>query len=160
MLMLFGFRSIRISLPLPTVCEEREFTFLTVRLMLLLRLRCVVEILMFIVHWYVTSKALVMITSGIPCSDHRVESEFCSGIASIFARRPSSGAVCPYRAMMMIHNPLPHQQRSSVDAGVSHRSRERASTPCTHTPQSPWESSPPDPGEEAWVLARKLCPDR
>ena len=83
MLMLFGFRSIRISLPLPTVCEEREFTFLTVRLMLLLRLRCVVEILMFIVHWYVTNKALVMITSGIPCSDHRVESEFCSGIASL-----------------------------------------------------------------------------
>ena len=45
--------------------------------------RCVVEILMFIVHWYVTSKALVMIASGIPCSDHRVESEFCSGIASL-----------------------------------------------------------------------------
>ena len=62
MLILFGFRSIFISLPLPTVCEEREFTFLTVRLMLLLRLRCVVEILMFIVHWYDTSKALV---SGI-----------------------------------------------------------------------------------------------
>ena len=78
MLILFGFnRSIRISLPLPTVCEEREFTFLTVRL------RCVVEILMFIVHWYVTSKALVMIASGIPCSDHGVESEFCSGIASL-----------------------------------------------------------------------------
>ena len=51
--------------------------------MLLLRLRCVVEILMFIVHWYVTSKALVMIASGIPCPDHRVESEFCSGIASL-----------------------------------------------------------------------------
>ena len=34
MLILFGFRSIFISLPLPTVCEEREFTFLTVRLML------------------------------------------------------------------------------------------------------------------------------
>ena len=51
--------------------------------MLLLRLRCVVEILMLIVHWYVTSKALVMIASGIPCSDHRVESEFCSGIASL-----------------------------------------------------------------------------
>ena len=51
--------------------------------MLLLGLRCVVEILMFIVHWYVTSKALVMIASGIPCSDHRVESEFCSGIASL-----------------------------------------------------------------------------
>ena len=45
--------------------------------------RCVVEILMFIGHWYVTSKALVMIASGIPCSDHRVESEFCSGIASL-----------------------------------------------------------------------------
>ena len=51
--------------------------------MLLLRLRCVVEILMFIVHWYVTSKALIMIASGIPCSDHSVESEFCSGIASL-----------------------------------------------------------------------------
>ena len=38
---------------------------------------------MFIVHWYVTNKALVMIASGIPCSDHRVESEFCSGIASL-----------------------------------------------------------------------------
>ena len=36
---------------------------------------------MFIVHWYVTSKALVMIASGIPC--YRVESEFCSGIASL-----------------------------------------------------------------------------
>ena len=83
MLIFFGFRSTRISLPLPTVCEEREFSFLTVRLMLLLRLRCVVEILMFIVHLYVTSKALVMIASGIPCSDHRVESEFCSGIASL-----------------------------------------------------------------------------
>ena len=33
-LILFGFRSIFISLPLSTVCEEREFTFLTVRLML------------------------------------------------------------------------------------------------------------------------------
>ena len=87
MLILFGIRSIRIALTLPTVCEEREFTFLTVRLMLLLRLGSVVEILMFIVHWYVrkvvTSKALVMIASGIPCSDHRVESEFCSGIASL-----------------------------------------------------------------------------
>ena len=83
MLTLFGFRSIRISLPLPTVCEEREFTFFTVRLMLLLRLRCVVEIVMLIVHWYVTSKALVMIASGIPCSDHMVESEFWSGIASL-----------------------------------------------------------------------------
>ena len=51
--------------------------------MLLLRLRCVVEILMFIVHWYVTSKALVTTASGIPCSDHRQESEFCSGIASL-----------------------------------------------------------------------------
>ena len=34
MLILFGFRSIFISLPLSTVCEEREFNFLTVRLML------------------------------------------------------------------------------------------------------------------------------
>ena len=33
-LILVGFRSIFISLPLSTVCEEREFTFLTVRLML------------------------------------------------------------------------------------------------------------------------------
>ena len=33
-LILFGFRSILISLPLSTVCEEREFTFWTVRLML------------------------------------------------------------------------------------------------------------------------------
>ena len=41
------------------------------------------EILMFIVHWFVTSKALVMIASGIPCCDQSVESEFCSGIASL-----------------------------------------------------------------------------
>ena len=33
-LILFGFRSIFISLPLSTVCEEREFNVLTVRLML------------------------------------------------------------------------------------------------------------------------------
>ena len=33
-LILFGFRSIRISLPLQTVCEKHEFTFLTVRLTL------------------------------------------------------------------------------------------------------------------------------
>ena len=33
-LILFGFRSIFIFLPLSTVCEEREFNFLAVRLML------------------------------------------------------------------------------------------------------------------------------
>ena len=36
MLILFRFRSIFISLPLSTVCEEREFTFSTVRLALML----------------------------------------------------------------------------------------------------------------------------
>ena len=75
MLILFGFRSIFTSLPLPTVCEEREFTFLTVRLMLLLRLRCVVEILMFIVHWYVTSKALVsgILSLAVPNLEGKVQ---------------------------------------------------------------------------------------
>ena len=59
MLILFGLRSIFISLPLSTVCEEREFTFLTVRLMLDVLSKYSYSLY---VHWYVTSKALV---SGI-----------------------------------------------------------------------------------------------
>ena len=72
MLILFGFRSIFISLPLSIVCEEPcgEFTFLTVRL-----LRCVVEILIFIVHWYVTSKALVsgILSLAVPNLEGKVQ---------------------------------------------------------------------------------------
>ena len=72
MLILFGFRSIFISLPLSTVCEEREFTFLTIRLMLI---KCVVEILIFIVHWYITSKALVsgILSLAVPNLEGKVQ---------------------------------------------------------------------------------------
>ena len=53
------------------MCEEREFTFLTVRH----NVRCVVEILIFIVHWYVTSKALVsgILSVAVPNLEGKVQ---------------------------------------------------------------------------------------
>ena len=69
-LILFGFRSIFISLPLSTVCEEREFNFLTVRLML-----DVLSKYMYSYSLYVTSKALVsgILSLAVPNLEGKVQ---------------------------------------------------------------------------------------
>ena len=73
MLILFGFRSIFISLTLST-----DYSVRRTRVHLLdgkAYVRCVVEILIFIVHWYVTSKALVsgILSLAVPNLEGKVQ---------------------------------------------------------------------------------------
>ena len=99
-----------------TVCEEREFTFLTVRLV-----GCVVEILIFIVHKYVTSNALVsgILSLPVPNLEGKVQGPIdrvCKINSHIRENLQSLGfLICEYRRDCTAPNTVSCRQSKNYD---------------------------------------------